>query len=105
MDSQSPTAVDTVRKVCRDGPLSDTVISAVTEATGIDPLDLPPLYRVVDPDMLDRVGRSQAATPSALEIRFRWAGSHVSVRADGEVLVRPPTAVVGPPTGRLGSDR
>ena len=105
MESQSTIAVETVRKVCRDGPLSDTVVEAVAEATGVDALDLTPLYHAVNPDILDAVGRSQGRLSSALELRFRWQGCRVRVQADGEVLVRPTTEVDGSPTERFDSDR
>jgi len=105
MEPQSTITVETVRKVCRDGPLSDTVVEAVAEATGIDALDLIPLYQAVDPDTLDAIGRSQGRLSSALELRFRWQGCRVLVQADGEVLVRPTTEVDDPSHERQSADQ
>src|SRR6056297_251275 len=105
MEPQPPITAETVRKVCRDGPLSDTVVEAVAEATGVDALDLTPLYRAVDPDALDAMGRSQGRLSSALELRFRWQGCHVLVQADGEVLVRPTADVGDSSAERFDADR
>jgi len=105
MEPQSTITVETVRKVCRDGPLSDTVVEAVAEATGVDALDLTPLYQAVDPDTLDAIGRSQGRLSSALELRFRWQGCRVLVQADGEVLVRPTTEVDDPSHERQSADQ
>jgi len=105
MEPQPPITVEPVRKVCRDGPLSDTVVEAVAEATGVGALDLTPLYRAVDPDALDAIGRSQGRLSSALELRFRWQGCHVLVQADGEVLVRPLAEADDPPAEGVDADR
>ena len=75
-----------------DGDVSETVVTAVAAATGIDPLELEPLYYVVDPDALNSLfdsSRTYSSTPK--EFRFTMAGCEVVVRDQGEVTVIPPT--------------
>lgn len=86
-------ASDSVTSVCRDGDVSETVIAAVAEATDTDPLDLEPLYTVVDPDALNGLVRQSVGSPSSsVEINFSMAGCDVTVHGDGEVIVTPSTA-------------
>ncbi|MFC7194867.1 HalOD1 output domain-containing protein [Halosimplex aquaticum] len=93
---QNPRAVT---NVCPNGHVSETVIGAVATATGTDPLQLEPLYAVVDPDALDRLVRSSAESRGpSLEIRFTMAGCRVTVRADGDVAVAPPPTTDAAPT-------
>ena len=85
------TASGAVRNVCRNGQISETVVTAVAQAKGVDPLDLEPLYSVVDPDALNSMfGRSVGSPSSSLEINFSMAGCEVVVHGDGEVAVTPP---------------
>lgn len=85
------TTSDQVRSVCRSGEISETVVTAVAAATGVDPLDLEPLYSVVDPDALNSMFcPSVGSPPDSLEVQFSMAGCRVVVRGDGEVAVTPP---------------
>ncbi|PSP78477.1 hypothetical protein BRC81_08010 [Halobacteriales archaeon QS_1_68_20] len=73
-----------------DARISEKVVEAVADAEGTSPLDLrPPLYRVVDPDALDKL-----FSPPSLEhgqpdgeVTFEYRGYEVTVRADGSVSV------------------
>lgn len=71
--------------------VSTTVVHAVADATGRDPLDLPPLYEVLETDALDALvaGEQRGRRPDrdVLELRFRYAGVDVRVRGNGEVDV------------------
>lgn len=88
-----------VRNVCHGGDISDTVVTTVAAATGVDPLELDPLYTVVDPDALDRIFQpSIGSPPTDLELRFSMAGCQVTVHADGEVAVTPPSTSDAAPT-------
>jgi hypothetical protein len=78
---------------------SRRVVQAVAEATNTDPVDLPPLYGVIDPDALDAIFRPTVdghgsnrgrGMGDSRELRFFYAGREVSVRSDG-VTVGPPT--------------
>ncbi|MDS0281204.1 HalOD1 output domain-containing protein [Haloarcula onubensis] len=89
MESQATLAPEPVTTVCRDGSLSTTVVEAVAAAKGLDPLDLSPLYRVLDPDVIDAIGETTTVPAPGLELAFSWEGCRVCVRADGEVAVTP----------------
>ena len=91
MEAMTGTASNEVRNVCRNGQISETVVTAVAEAKGVDPLDLKPLYDVIDPDALNRMFRPSAGSPPAvMELSFSMAGCKVVVHGDGEVVVTPP---------------
>lgn len=94
-----PGANNEVRKVCRSGQMSETVVTAVAEAKGVDPLDLDPLYTVIDPDALNRMFRpSVGSPPTSMELRFSMADCHVVVHGDGEVAVTQPSETEENPT-------
>lgn len=74
-----------------DGQVAETVVTAVATATGTDPLELEPLYYVVDPDALNALfDSSRTYSPTPKEFRFTMAGCEVIVRDQGEVTVIPP---------------
>lgn len=60
---------------------SEAVVEAVAAASGLSPLDLPPLYRAIDPDSLDSLFQSGADG----RVRFAYAGYDVTVDDDGRV--------------------
>lgn len=70
---------------------SSRVLLAVADATGLDPLDLPPLCDVVDPDALDAVfpvARDEGARRRGeRQVSFSYAGVDVLVIGDGAVTV------------------
>ena len=61
------------------------MIWRIADAGDVDPIDLPPLADVVDPDALDALfvgdGRSEGT------VRFDYCGHAVEVRASGDVRV------------------
>lgn len=67
--------------------LVQTITTAVADAEGVDPWELPPLYDAVDPDALHSLIRSgkQIGDRSPLEVSFRYAGYDVTVSGDGDV--------------------
>ena len=90
------TATNSVTRTYRSGDdsetdVSETVVMAVAEAAGVDPLDLDPLYTTVNPDALNNVFEPTvgSATP-AMELNFSMAGCQVAVHGDGDVVVTPP---------------
>ena len=86
------TTTDTVTSTYRSGDVSETVVMAVAEAKGVDPLDLDPLYTTVDPDALNEVFRpTVGSSTSTMQFRFSMAGCEVVVHGDGDVVVTPPT--------------
>jgi len=64
---------------------STRVLRCVSAATDLDPLDLPPLYDVVDPDALDALVPGDGRGGCSLS--FRFAGTHVRVTEAGDVHV------------------
>ncbi|ADB62252.1 hypothetical protein Htur_3389 [Haloterrigena turkmenica DSM 5511] len=78
-----------------DDDPSMAVIELVADASGIDPLELDPLYNVIDPEVIDSLSSSTGF--SSLE--FEYAGHTVVVDGTGneiEISLEPVT---------IGSDR
>lgn len=61
------------------------VIDALADATDTDPLELDPLYNVVDPEALDQFVRADAS--DAVSVQFVYDGHDVEVRGDGSITV------------------
>lgn len=68
---------------------SDAVVRAVADADGIDPLDAPPLYEVIDPDALDSLfdGSENGTQHTAVTVTFVYNGYHVTVQSSRTVQV------------------
>ena len=95
-------AAESVTNVCRRGDVCETVVAAVAEATGVEPLELEPLYTVVDPDALNRLfDPSSPARSPFVEMRFSMAGCDVVVHCDGEVVVTPSSTEDSQPATQL----
>lgn len=60
-----------------------SVLQRVATERGVDPIELPPLAGVVDPDALDRLLRSSEAA----SITFSYCGYDVTVTSDGRVSI------------------
>jgi hypothetical protein len=67
----------------QDGRIAQRVVDAVAEAAGEDPLALPPLYDVVDPDAIESLFQPGAAG----HVRFSYHGRGVIVGADGDITL------------------
>ena len=65
------------------GPISLRVIDAIAEATGSDPLEMPPLYHTVDLSALEHLIRGG----DSVSVEFEYEGRAVAVRSDGTVAV------------------
>ena len=72
-------------------PASEAIFTAVATATGTDPLELPPLYSVIDTDALDALFNPPAYSVSKqhLTATFEYADCRVSAKAHGTVVVKP----------------
>jgi len=69
---------------------SESVIRAVSAATGKDPMSMRPLSRVIDPDALDQLFTPRERVgPDAPEscVTFQYVGCTVIVWADGRIVV------------------
>lgn len=73
-------------------PLSETIIHAVADTLGVDPVDLDDrISDCIDPDALDRLfrpDRAGTASPDGLVV-FSMAGCRVEVEGNRSVLVTP----------------
>lgn len=71
-----------------DSP-STVVVTAVAEVTGTDPVEMPPLYEVVDPDALDsllaREGHSTNGTMTC--VTFTYQGCEIAITTSGDVSI------------------
>lgn len=63
------------------------VVSAVSDASGLDMLELPPLYEAINPDALNELFTARSE-PAVGEVSFEYAGYDVVVRGTGVVEVR-----------------
>lgn len=63
------------------------VVSAVAEADGTDPVELPPLYEAIDSEALNALFTARSETTVG-KVAFQYAGYNVTVRGNGEVHVR-----------------
>ena len=63
------------------------VISAVSDASGLDMFELPPLYEAIDPDALNELFTSRSE-PAVGKVSFEYAGYDVVVCGTGVVEVR-----------------
>ncbi len=82
--------LDSVSHVAEDERVTQTVLRAVADAKGVDPVDLDvPLNTVVDPDALDALLRSRPGERqhSASRVQFTYSGYEVSVHGTGRVAV------------------
>jgi len=71
---------------------SGDVLDTVAKAKGVEPLELPPLTDVVDPDALEAlVGteRSPNHRTNKCIVTFCYAGRRVIVQADGTTVALP----------------
>lgn len=69
--------------------VSQRVVAAVADARDVDPLELPPLYDVIDPDALDQLFAQDArgSEKGPRRVIFVVAGCEVVVHSDGGVDV------------------
>lgn len=67
-------------------PLSQAIIAAVAEEEGVDPTELPPLYRVIDTDALDSLFRTDRESGrSEGRVVFPYRGYEITVYSTGRI--------------------
>ena len=88
MSAELPTHTE---RTAETDPVSQTVVLAVADATGDDPMELPPLYDTVDPDALNELfdPSTGGAVGRSGRVEFTYAGCDVTVHADERVAVSP----------------
>lgn len=69
-------------------PISVVVVRAVAVLENTDPMELPPLYQVIDPEALDALVESDPGPPRQIE--FDYCGYEVIVREGTHVTVVDP---------------
>jgi hypothetical protein len=87
--------VESLPPVPRPQKASMAVIELVAAHEGVDPVDLPPLYDVIDPSTLDTMftpWRQDDYDPERTgEIRFTYSGHRIRVTAQGRVSIVAPS--------------
>lgn len=73
------------------------IVETVAENEDIDPLELPPLYTVLDPDLLERVIESARED---VTIEFTYCGYDVALDGTGEVQITARTETTAAPNTR-----
>lgn len=74
----------------RDGEsVTQAVVRAMSTETQTDPLELPPLYPVVDPDALDALfaAPSESSARPSCTVVFEYYGREIRVNATGAIQV------------------
>lgn len=77
--------------------LTETIVLALSDVTGRDPLELPPLYDAVDVDALEQL----FDRGGDVEVQFVVADCEVTVRGRDDVTVTPTS---GRSPAALGAD-
>ena len=76
-----------VRSTWSDTP-STEVVKAVATATGIDPLELPPLHDYVATEALDSLLAAPSTTSGhTARVSFSYAGLEITVYGDGGIEI------------------
>lgn len=73
-----------------DEPVSEVVIETVASVSGVDPIELDPLYYAIDPDALDALFEPRPAAgdlPRDVRLSFSYVGLQVTVTAAGRIIV------------------
>ena len=78
---------DEARRV-GDDLTSEAVVRAVADVRNLDPIDLPPLHGVIDPDALDALFADTIAGSSREgRLVFEYGGCTVALRSPDRILV------------------
>lgn len=65
--------------------LSLSVIDALATELDADPVELEPLYNVIDPEALDQLFQDDGS--ATVTVRFTYDGHAVDVRSDGTIQI------------------
>lgn len=68
--------------------LSTDIVLAVSEASGSEPTDLPPLNKVIDGDALDQLFAGKTQGNGTDQVSFNYNGYRVTVYRDGEIVLQ-----------------
>lgn len=79
----------TMHTTRRDVELTTEIAETVAEAVGVDPLELDPLYGVVDTEVVEELLETPSVSDES-SISFTYAGRQVTVNGEGVILVEEP---------------
>lgn len=68
---------------------SMAVVAALSEVTNTDPLDLEPLYNVVDTDVLNALVQGRGALDEPIRLSFSVEEYTITVSSNGEIDIAP----------------
>ncbi|MFC6862967.1 HalOD1 output domain-containing protein [Halomicroarcula sp. GCM10025817] len=69
-------------------PPTETIIRALADAAGVEPVDLPPIYEYVDPEALDALFEGHDGdTDSDTILSFQVDAWNVFVHSDGRIRI------------------
>lgn len=88
-ETPADAGVDTESTAGRRDTILQQVVEAVAAETEATPTDLPPLYEVVDPDLLERLTDHPTTADEPVYLRFPYCGCTVVVDSNGDVTVTP----------------
>lgn len=71
---------------------AETVVTRVAKMLGRSPLEMEPLFEVVDPDALNRLFDATDESRSSVTVTFDYCGRQVAVTAGGIQLAPPGAA-------------
>ncbi|SFR59804.1 HalOD1 output domain-containing protein [Halogeometricum limi] len=76
------TASKSLFTVDADTATSTAIVDAVSAASGISPLELPPLYDAIDPDAVDALFAGRGANGT---LQFRYADYVVTLTGNDQI--------------------
>lgn len=76
---------------------SELIIDAIAKAEGVDPLELEPLYDIIDPTTIDSLFTRPGTPPkNEVALSFKVENSLVNIHSDGRILICDTTQTVEP---------
>lgn len=84
MDTEHTEQVEHCVTLEDDSVPSEAVVRAIAQAKGVDPVEMPSLYGIVDPEALDTVFKSSGGS----YVQFPFCGYTVAVVSDGRIIVQ-----------------
>ena len=86
-DPREPTYVATFDPTAAEQP-SEAIVTAVATLADEDPLELPPLYEVVEPNALEAlIEHAHRKNAGTHQVWFTYEGFDVGVRTDGRITI------------------
>lgn len=84
MDTENTEQIEHCVTLEDDSVPSEAVVQVIAQAKGVDPLEMPSLYRIVDPEALDTVFKGSSGS----YVQFPFCGYTVTVASDGRIIIQ-----------------